>query len=377
MNWFIPAFVSRSPDSGGGIRLEEGTRRWPRSSKKRRNVSRIRRPSMARLVYRRLLRELAPALLHRAPALGDRLRDPLAELEQAALRPTGDRARGDLLHLFAREPRREDRPGGSGAQAEREPEDPPHFFSPSLPRNFETAFDTPAPNEITLTSGLEAACSTRPETFSTRLTISEADSSMPSTRTSSRLVLTTEFRTSVSRGTVSSRTPSISSLVLSSMRKVFSSTTHRNRTSRPQKAARTISATSPELVARTAEVGMSGLLAGSGFPCGHHTEGGEGAVGPSRAVGRAIPSWVSSPAGPSGPHSRCPARHRGVPATGSAARSIVPLLGPLPLGLLPDGLLALARRLVVALPLEPHRTVLLLDHVSRVVVRVLVALAVP
>src|SRR5581483_3188185 len=92
----------------------------------------------------------------------------------------------------------------------------------------------------------------------------------------------------------------------------------------------------------------------------------------SRAVGRAIPSWVSSPAGPSGPHSRCPARHRGVPAIGSAARSIVPLLGPLP-----DGLLALARRLVVALPLEPHRTVLLLDHVSRVVVRVLVALAVP
>src|SRR5581483_2545673 len=150
MNWFIPAFVSRSPDSGGGIRLEEGTRRWPRSSKKRRNVSRIRRPSMVRLVYRGVLLELAPALLHRAPALGDRFRDPLAELEQAAPRLPGDRARGHLLHRLAREARGEDRPGRPGAEAEREPEDPPHFFS--LPRNFETALDTPAPNEITLTS---------------------------------------------------------------------------------------------------------------------------------------------------------------------------------------------------------------------------------
>src|SRR5262245_6833982 len=46
MNWFIPALVSRSPDSGGGISGEEGTRLWSRASKKRRNVSRIRSPSM-------------------------------------------------------------------------------------------------------------------------------------------------------------------------------------------------------------------------------------------------------------------------------------------------------------------------------------------
>src|SRR5581483_4725815 len=337
MNWFIPAFVSRSPDSGGGIRLEEGTRRWPRSSKKRRNVSRIRRPSMVRLVYRRVLRELAPALLHRAPALGDRLRDALSELEQPTTRLPGDRARRHLLHLLAREASGEDRPGRPDAAADREPEDPPHLFSLPVPLNFDTALDRPAPNEITLTSGLEAACSTRPDTFSTRFTISEADSSMPSTRSSSRLVLTTELRTSVSSGTVSSRTPSISSLVLSSMRKVFSSTTHRNRTSKPQKAARTISATSPELVARTAEVGMSGLLAGSGFPCGHHTEGRR-------------------------------------PRDSSLGLSLV-LLGLHVWGF--RGLLPLARRFVVPLPFEPNRAVLLLDHVSGVVVRVLVALAVP
>jgi hypothetical protein len=47
MNWFMPAFVSRRPDSGGGISDEEGSRRCPRSSKKERNVSRIRSPSLA------------------------------------------------------------------------------------------------------------------------------------------------------------------------------------------------------------------------------------------------------------------------------------------------------------------------------------------
>src|SRR3954470_13264076 len=48
MNWFIPAFVSSSPDSGGGISDELGTRLWPRSSKKRRNDSRIFRPCIGR-----------------------------------------------------------------------------------------------------------------------------------------------------------------------------------------------------------------------------------------------------------------------------------------------------------------------------------------
>src|SRR5215467_12055797 len=45
MNWFIPAFVSSRPDSGGGISDEDRTRVCPRSSKNDRNSSRIRLPS--------------------------------------------------------------------------------------------------------------------------------------------------------------------------------------------------------------------------------------------------------------------------------------------------------------------------------------------
>src|SRR5262245_42049503 len=46
MNWFIPALARSSPLSAGGINDELGTRRCPRSSKKRRNVSRIALPSI-------------------------------------------------------------------------------------------------------------------------------------------------------------------------------------------------------------------------------------------------------------------------------------------------------------------------------------------
>ncbi len=42
MNWFMPAFASSRPDSGGGIRDDDGTRRCSRSSKNDRNVSRMR-----------------------------------------------------------------------------------------------------------------------------------------------------------------------------------------------------------------------------------------------------------------------------------------------------------------------------------------------
>src|SRR5947199_4297442 len=44
MNWFIPAIVSSRPVSGGGISDDERTRVCPRSSKKRRNRSRISAP---------------------------------------------------------------------------------------------------------------------------------------------------------------------------------------------------------------------------------------------------------------------------------------------------------------------------------------------
>src|SRR5438309_11355903 len=45
MNWFIPAFVRSSPDSGGGINEDERTRTCSRPSKNERNSSRIRLPS--------------------------------------------------------------------------------------------------------------------------------------------------------------------------------------------------------------------------------------------------------------------------------------------------------------------------------------------
>src|SRR5262245_57796553 len=112
MNWFIPAFVSSSPDSGGGISDELGTRRCSRSSKNERNDSRIRWPSTGR-VYRRVLRgsgsvglmgtrvpcwlvvelgaQLTLPLLHRALALLEGLGDELREVEEPALRLAGQR----------------------------------------------------------------------------------------------------------------------------------------------------------------------------------------------------------------------------------------------------------------------------------------------
>ena len=77
------------------------------------------------------------------------------------------------------------------------------------------------------TSGLEAASSTSPESFSTRPTIEFALSSMTSTRSISRFVFSTEVLTSRSNGIVSSRIASIVIFVLSSTRNVFSSTKRR------------------------------------------------------------------------------------------------------------------------------------------------------
>src|SRR5713226_5923166 len=63
MNCIIPAPVSRSPDSGGGISDAEDRRRCPRSSKNERKASRIRSPSTA-AVYRRPFtsRKVSPVL---------------------------------------------------------------------------------------------------------------------------------------------------------------------------------------------------------------------------------------------------------------------------------------------------------------------------
>ncbi len=89
------------------------------------------------------------------------------------------------------------------------------------------ALAQPGAEAMIFTSGLAAACSTSPESFSTRPTIAP-ESNMLSTRSISRFVRSTEPLTSRSSGTVSSRIASIIIFVLSRTRNVFSSTTQRN-----------------------------------------------------------------------------------------------------------------------------------------------------
>src|SRR5215217_374813 len=282
MNWFIPAFVSSRPDSGSGISEDDGTRLWPRSSKKRRNDSRISSPRMASEVAERGAR-LALNLIHRPPALGDRLGDQSRELEEPAARFARERGRRDLPHLSPREPCGEDRPGGAGAEPEREPEDAPHSTGGVVGgvgdeveddeelgprRNLDAAVRSPAPRPTILTRGLVTACSTSVEIFSTRPTMLFALSSMPSTRSISRLVFTTEFRTSVRSGTVSWRMPSIRSFVDVRTLYVLSRTMHRNSTSAAHAAARMMSAQSPAVIARTA---MRKAPCRGRQMCAHHT----------------------------------------------------------------------------------------------------------
>src|SRR4029079_6279937 len=93
MNWFIPALVSSRPDSGGATSDDDRTRVWPRSSKKRRKVSRISAPctpgSLAvGFAGPVALAQPVLALVHRATTLLHRRGDELAEVEQAPSRLT-------------------------------------------------------------------------------------------------------------------------------------------------------------------------------------------------------------------------------------------------------------------------------------------------
>src|SRR5919198_641356 len=171
--------------------------------------------------------------LHGDLALVDRLGDQLGQVQHAAASLAGEVGGRNLGRLPANEARGDDRAGGPGAQAEGHPEQPPHA-APFFPPNRLTARRRPAPSEMILTSGLATACSTRPEIRWTRPTISPVASSTTSTRSSSRLVRSTEPLTSRSSGTVSSRIESIRIFVLSSTRNVLISTMPRNRTNRPQ-----------------------------------------------------------------------------------------------------------------------------------------------
>src|SRR5205085_10999313 len=75
MNWFMPAFVSSSPVSGGGISEDDRTRVCPRSSKKRRKRSRISAPCT-----RVSLRAFGRPSAELGPDLRFLLRRPLAPL---------------------------------------------------------------------------------------------------------------------------------------------------------------------------------------------------------------------------------------------------------------------------------------------------------
>src|SRR4029079_5898954 len=91
MNWFIPALVSSRPDSGGATSDDDRTRVWPRSSKKRRKVSRISAPctpgSLAvGFAGPGAISQLLLAFVQRAASFLHRRGDELAEVEQAASR---------------------------------------------------------------------------------------------------------------------------------------------------------------------------------------------------------------------------------------------------------------------------------------------------
>src|SRR5690242_2033380 len=156
MNWFIPAFVSRRPDSGGGTNEDERTRVWPRSSKKRRKVSRISAPctpgslavGSARSVA---IAELELALVPRATAFLHRGRDELAQVEQTPARLTSECGRRGAARLATGPPGRGDRRGGAQSDAERDPEQPADHARgslPLLPAAFENPLRMPAPKLI-------------------------------------------------------------------------------------------------------------------------------------------------------------------------------------------------------------------------------------
>src|SRR3954471_2116175 len=255
----MPALVSSSPDSGGVTSDDERTRVWPRSSKKRRKVSRMSAPSTpgslaVGFAGSVAIAELVLPLVSRPAAFLHRGGDELAQIEETASRLTGQCRRRRTLGLPAGPPRRGDRRRGAEPDAERHPEQPADHTRgsrPLLPAAFENPLRIPAPKLMSFTNGLLAASSTRPVRRSARPTIWLALSSMMSTRSISRLVFSTEVLTSRSRGIVSSRIASIVILVLSSTRKVLSSTKHRNRTSSTQPTASTIRAISPPVRART------------------------------------------------------------------------------------------------------------------------------
>src|SRR3954463_3125641 len=170
----MPALVSSSPDSGGATSDDERTRVWPRSSKKRRKVSRMSAPSTpgslaVGFAGSVAIAELVLPLVSRPAAFLHRGGDELAQIEETASRLTGQCRRRRTLGLPAGPPRRGDRRRGAAPDAERHPEQPADHTRgsrPLLPAAFENPLRIPAPKLMSFTNGLLAASSPRAGTRS-------------------------------------------------------------------------------------------------------------------------------------------------------------------------------------------------------------------
>ena len=180
MNWFMPAFVSSRPVSGGGISDEDGTRLCPRSSKNAGTSRGCRRPSTARSLASshaagassELVRSrgaLARARPWRAYPRRPTRDDELGQIEQAALGLAGERRRRDTLRLLLGPARGDDRGRRAGAQTRGRPRTAVASRRTSLLAAFRERPSGGRRRKLMIfTSGPEAASSTKPESFSTR-----------------------------------------------------------------------------------------------------------------------------------------------------------------------------------------------------------------
>ena len=340
MNWFIPAFVSSRPDSGGGISDEDGdalvaalleeaqerladpvalhgresTDGYAAGGSSRRGCS----TTSPRSSRSRSSIAWRPSAIDSETSLARSMRPPW---------PRGRCSAGATFGLLAREPRRDDRAGRAGAEAEREPEDPSHRARPSSPAPLllllEPARGLPQPgaDRDDLDERARRRPARQPESCETRYDLAGGRASR---------------RRGRARGSSAPPSPD-----LAQQRHGLLADAVDHHLRALEDAERVEQHDAQEQDQQAPEGGQD-------------DEGGVSAVEREDRHGVSLRGrWSGRAVSPRSIPTRTPAR----PA--SRLR-----------------FLALARRLVVALALEAHRPVLLLDHVAGVVVRVPVALAV-
>ena len=330
MNCTIPAVVSSRPVSGGGMSEDEGTTRCARVPRRTSGTAARMSLAFTRGVTPPESDDRSSASRSAIPcrnastksSRGSRRRPPRTS---APVPPGG---RGWAARTAPPGAAATARTGSSRRCRRRDPRASQNRrrIASRFPRGPSgRPWRRPAPAAASFTSGPDTACSTRPLTRSTVIVILPTDSSMPSTRSSSLLTSITVVLTSPRSGTTSWRTPSSVIFIDSMLRAEL------DRDDQQEDGERG----GGDRVRRSTprdgcdHVDLTSLLVG----------------GDDRPAGR--PVRESYPPGSEPPRQGSPA-----------------------------GLLPLARGLVVAVPLEPGRAVLLLDLVTRVVVRVPVPLAV-